>query len=663
MSVSLLTSNLKVTGSNILYAPNLTGIGGTLVLQSGQFVLISGAGQGGAGNSNVSVTGSSPIAAPNFSGIGGTIILQSGNFVLVSGAQQTAAVDHGDGINLSGNLTLTGQTAQNNALNLSGSLFTTGSTLIARDLATSGELDRRLVSTGSNAWNNVLNLSGNLNASGRRAWDDATNLSGRLAATGALLSAVQVTGSPIIQNANFTGYGSTFVFYSGGFILISGAPSVAASVDHGDGINLSGRLFATGSSLDNKINLVSGWTDAFFVHRTGDELISGIKSVQQIIYQDGWPIMLGVSNQFPLTGLNGLTTIIGSLNTGNITGKNIILGIGNSVNNSGFLDNGINNTGNIIVGLDNVYDSRRGAGIYGNVLFGIRNYYSSIGTISRSSNNFIYGSENILSTNSGINNYDNQIVGNLNTISINSGVANIKNNIIGTNNIFSADNSNSCSNNNIFGGFNQFLFQSGVQGTLNYVFGGNNILKMNSGSLLNSNAFIGFGNNFDADFIRGISDYNFIIGRANSIGAYSGFNIRRNNIFGFQNEIIQVSQSGQNDNTILGNNNRQRTGSYNILIGHGLEQQQTTGNAVLGLGNSYLLINSGASGAIFNNLNVGIGTNNPTGALHVNGAVCFSGIATGTTANIGGATLPANPVGFVVININGGQFKIPYYNL
>lgn len=60
---------------------------------------------------------------------------------------------------------------------------------------------------------------------------------------------------------------------------------------------------------------------------------------------------------------------------------------------------------------------------------------------------------------------------------------------------------------------------------------------------------------------------------------------------------------------------------------------------------------------------VGINHPNPSFALHVSGDVCLSGIATSTTANIGGATLPANPVGFVTINITGGNFKIPYYNV
>ena len=33
-----------------------------------------------------------------------------------------------------------------------------------------------------------------------------------------------------------------------------------------------------------------------------------------------------------------------------------------------------------------------------------------------------------------------------------------------------------------------------------------------------------------------------------------------------------------------------------------------------------------------------------------------------TTATTGSATLPANPVGFINITVNGQAFKVPYYN-
>jgi hypothetical protein len=33
-----------------------------------------------------------------------------------------------------------------------------------------------------------------------------------------------------------------------------------------------------------------------------------------------------------------------------------------------------------------------------------------------------------------------------------------------------------------------------------------------------------------------------------------------------------------------------------------------------------------------------------------------------STATAGSATLPANPVGFINITVNGKPFKVPYYN-
>lgn len=34
-----------------------------------------------------------------------------------------------------------------------------------------------------------------------------------------------------------------------------------------------------------------------------------------------------------------------------------------------------------------------------------------------------------------------------------------------------------------------------------------------------------------------------------------------------------------------------------------------------------------------------------------------------TTATAGSGALPANPVGFINITVNGQSFKVPYYNL
>lgn len=34
-----------------------------------------------------------------------------------------------------------------------------------------------------------------------------------------------------------------------------------------------------------------------------------------------------------------------------------------------------------------------------------------------------------------------------------------------------------------------------------------------------------------------------------------------------------------------------------------------------------------------------------------------------TSATAGSASLPSNPVGFIIVTVDGQQFKVPYYNL
>ena len=77
-------SAVRVTGSSTIALANFTGLGGTLVIHSGDKIYISGA--AGGGSSNTSVTGSAAISAPNLTGVGSVVVSYNGTYVLVSGA-------------------------------------------------------------------------------------------------------------------------------------------------------------------------------------------------------------------------------------------------------------------------------------------------------------------------------------------------------------------------------------------------------------------------------------------------------------------------------------------------------------------------------------------------------------------------------------------------
>ena len=58
---------------------------------------------------------------------------------------------------------------------------------------------------------------------------------------------------------------------------------------------------------------------------------------------------------------------------------------------------------------------------------------------------------------------------------------------------------------------------------------------------------------------------------------------------------------------------------------------------------------------------LGIATASPSSTLHVAGDLTLSSATTATTATAGAQTLPANPVGFLVVSLNGTSVKLPYY--
>ena len=291
-------NSLASTGS-ILYK-DLTGLSGVLPI--------------------IQVTGSSAINPANFSGIGGTLVFISGGYVIVSGgaggggsydplgtAANTGQILYNDIVGMSGQLNTTiastGQqswtAAQNNATNISGNLTSTGSILYQDIVGLSGISNTTITNlgiTGSTLYNDLTGLSGayatTIASTGQQAWNaannNALNLSGRLVATGALLSAVQVTGSSVINAVNFTGLGGTLVFTSGAFTFVSGAGGGGGSYDP------LGTAANTGQILYNDMTGMSGQFNTNLT-QTGINLIALIGAAAA-----------GVSS---LNGLSGVLTL------------------------------------------------------------------------------------------------------------------------------------------------------------------------------------------------------------------------------------------------------------------------------------------------------------------------------------------------------------------
>lgn len=55
-------------------------------------------------------------------------------------------------------------------------------------------------------------------------------------------------------------------------------------------------------------------------------------------------------------------------------------------------------------------------------------------------------------------------------------------------------------------------------------------------------------------------------------------------------------------------------------------------------------------------------TKRPTRAWQIFFLNLINFTKTSPSANAGGVTLPANPVGFIEMTVNGKTYKVPYYN-
>lgn len=223
-----------------------------------------------------------------------------------------------------------------------------------RDLTISGVLTGQLSASSSAslvgasgvlAAQTVL-ASGILSTGNAANTTSITSLSGFTNAMSGQLSAVRVTGSSTIPIANFTGLGGTLVISSGGLIFISGAAgggasntlvtgsaAIAAPNFTGVGsvtLTYDGTYVKVSGSTSASATL-SGYVESSFVHRYGDELITGVKSFVSSPFVPAPTQPSGAANLSWVSGVSGVlvgqiapgTTIFTGafINSGTITGN------------------------------------------------------------------------------------------------------------------------------------------------------------------------------------------------------------------------------------------------------------------------------------------------------------------------------------------------------
>lgn len=327
-----------------------------------------------AGSSDIFISGSATELAIGFAGL----YYSSNNpaqYATSGNLQSTGSALDNKINNLSGystgnfatinNLASTGQqawnAANNNAINLSGNLQTTGSTLDLKINSLSGYSNNtfatiaNLATTGTNLYNIITGLSGqsvidyatkiNLASTGQQAWtaanNNAINLSGNLQTTGStldgkinslsgysnLIFATIVTTNAISGNLIVTGQ----TLYN----LITGF-SGQSIIDYATKINLG----STGSTLDNKINSLSGYSNNNFYLKTNPDgyaqsgnFISGISITGGLAIRGALNINAGSnitltqngSNSFSIASAAGAS--VGGVTGISVTGGSAITGL------------------------------------------------------------------------------------------------------------------------------------------------------------------------------------------------------------------------------------------------------------------------------------------------------------------------------------------------
>ncbi len=271
-----LSGNLAATGQSLYQT--MTGFSGqananyatvTNLGSTGQqlYNLIVGGDINGSGNLTQSGVTLRALTLGGDMNLSGNLAATGSNlYVTLTGMSGQAVTDYATKVSLASSGQQSWLAAQNNAVNLSGNLTTTGQTLL------------NMVAGGD------ANVSGNMTQTGVTLLAKITSLSGFVGnVSGALQdliagggSVVKVSGSSAVATADFSGLGGVIVTSLGGQILISGSPG-GNGVTQGQldslsgwaasdlevtqtGVTLMARDLATSGALANSINVLSGVT-------------------------------------------------------------------------------------------------------------------------------------------------------------------------------------------------------------------------------------------------------------------------------------------------------------------------------------------------------------------------------------------------------------------
>lgn len=385
-------SSLRVTGGVLQSGSiNISGLGSVTVLTGlNNYIYISGSSVGSANNSdgvnlsgNLYTTGSNLYKLiNNFSGVFVNTGTQFQNQINSIKTLTGSLYPYNNPSNFanSGNLQSTGQSLQSQINALSGNLITTGQNLInlinnitGINVTTISGINifesiyfynadsqdfNRVTMVGEYPFSTFNIESGVTTVQSGSGFIGVgtglfylnSNPSGFItAAQAGGVSNITVTGKSLSGIIRMSGLGSVTVSTgSNNFIYISG--SSVGSANNSDGVNLSGNLYSTGSTLYNLINNFSG----VFVN-TGARLQGGLNSLSGNLYTTGsnlYKLINNFSGVFVNTGTRlqgGLDSLSGNLFN---TGKNILTILSNvtgyfNTNPSGYLRSGDSNSCNV----------------------------------------------------------------------------------------------------------------------------------------------------------------------------------------------------------------------------------------------------------------------------------------------------------------------------